>query len=520
MSLYLTLGLCVILYILLKRHYTKWKRLGLPSDEQPSLIYGSLTKVGRRELPFGLALHEIYHKFHQKFVGIYLLFKPTILIRDAEIVHDIMTTSFDSFHDRGIYVDEEHNPMSANLLSLKGAKWRTLRTKLTPSFSSGKLKAMFETVDDVAQRLIDHMSRQLLEEEGEKTQQTFEMKSLLITYTVDIVGSVIFGLELDSFANPDNEFRLLTNRLFNDSTLLQQIQGIMGFVCPPVALVLGRLGVRDNITYRLRDIVQQTIEYREKHGVTRKDLLQLLIQLRNTGKISDDSDQLWSTVETAADNLKSMSIDIIAANSFLFYMAGSETTASTTSYTIYELAMNPEVLEKARQDVDKAMEKHGLDKHKRLTYDAIQDMSYLDLCIMETLRKYPALPFLNRECTQDYQVPESKFVIQKGTAVIVSLFSLHRDPEYFPRPLEYIPERFLKDQMDYNPIAYMPFGQGPRQCIAQRMGLVNVKAALAKILANFNIEIMPHKEVEFEFHTAPVLVPKGGLPVTLSKREN
>ncbi|XP_075153332.1 cytochrome P450 6d1-like [Haematobia irritans] len=505
-------------YKLIQRHYSRWKLYGIPSDEKPSLLYGSLAKVGNRILPFGLALDELYQKFQYKFVGIYLVFKPAILVRDAEMIRDIMTTSFESFHDRGIYVDEDHNPMSANLLSLKGTRWRTLRSKLTPSFSSGKLKAMFDTVDDVAQKLIDHMSQKFLAEG--KQLETFEIKSLLTTYTVDIVGSVIFGLDIDSFANPNNEFRLLTSRIFNESTVLQKIQGITAFVCPPVCNILCRLGVRDAITYRLRDIVQQTIEYRERHGVIRKDLLQLFIQLRNTGKISDDSDQLWSAVETAAEDFKSMSIDVIAANAFIFYMAGSETTSATAAYTLYELAMNPDVLGKVQDDVDKAVKKHGLNVKERLTYDAIQDMPYLDLCIMETLRKYPALPFLNRECTQDYQVPESKYFIKKGTAIVVSLFSLHRDPEYFPNPLEYRPERFAKDQMDYNPIAYMPFGQGPRQCIAQRMGMVNVKAVLAKILMNFNIQNMPQKEVEFQFHSAPVLVPKNGLLVTFSKRSH
>uniref|UniRef100_A0A1I8Q2B7 Cytochrome P450 n=1 Tax=Stomoxys calcitrans TaxID=35570 RepID=A0A1I8Q2B7_STOCA len=506
-------------YVLIKRHYSKWKLLGIPSDEEPSIFFGSLDKVSRQELPLGLALAEIYQRFEHKLVGIFLLFKPTILVRDAELTRQIMTNAFESFHDRGIYVDEEYNPMSANLLSLKGQKWRALRAKLTPSFSSGKLKAMFETVDDVAQRLIDHMSRQLEEEQKEAQRNTLEIKSLLITYAVDIVGSVIFGLDIDSFTNPENEFHRLSNRVFYQSSLLQKVLGIMSFACPPVAFILGRLGVRDPVIYRLRDIVQQTIEHREKNGVMRKDLLQLLIQLRNTGEISEDNEQLWNVIKTSGESLKSISIDIIASNAFLFYMAGSETTAATTSYTIYELSMNPRVLQKAQEEVDKAMEKHGLGVNGRLTYEAIQDMAYLDLCVMETLRKYPAAPFLNRECTLDYQVPDTKFTIKKGTGIIVSVFGLHRDPEYFPKPMDYIPERFAKDSNDYNPMAYLPFGQGPRQCIAQRMGIVNVKTALAKILANFNIKTIPRKEVEFKFHTAPVLVPKDGLNVSFSKRK-
>lgn len=110
-------------------------------------------------------------------------------------------------------------------------------------------------------------------------------------------------------------------------------------------------------------------------------MLQLLIQLRNTGKISDDNDGLWQ-IETTAENLKSMSIEMIAAQLFLFYIAGSETTAATTSFTIYEFAMYPEILRKAQNEVDECLKKHGLMPEDKLTYEAIQDMKYLDLCVM------------------------------------------------------------------------------------------------------------------------------------------
>lgn len=137
-------------------------------------------------------------------------------------------------------------------------------------------------------------------------------------------------------------------------------------------------------------------------------------------------------------------------------------------------------------------------------------------------------------------MPGTNFTIEKGTSIIISLLGIHHDPEYFPNPLDYKPERFSEDVMDYNPVAFMPFGDGPRHCIgkflilnkkakrlkflcvflflAQRMGVINVKVALAKILANFNIEPMKRKEVEYKFHTSPVLVPVDGLKVGLSKR--
>lgn len=81
------------------------------------------------------------------------------------------------------------------------------------------------------------------------------------------------------------------------------------------------------------------------------------------------------------------------------------------------------------------------------------------------MRKYPALPILNRECTIDYQIPNSHLTIQKGTPIIISLFGMMRDPEHFPEPMKFIPERFLETNRNYNPNAYIPFGDGPRACI-------------------------------------------------------
>lgn len=85
----------------------------------------------------------------------------------------------------------------------------------------------------------------------------------------------------------------------------------------------------------------------------------------------------------------------------------------------------------------------------------------------ETIRKYPGLPILNRECTKTYQIPNSKYVIEEGTAVVISLMGLHRDPEYFPDPLKFMPERFLDGQRNCNDVAYFPFGEGPRTCIGE-----------------------------------------------------
>lgn len=87
--------------------------------------------------------------------------------------------------------------------------------------------------------------------------------------------------------------------------------------------------------------------------------------------------------------------------------------------------------------------------------------------ISETLRKYPGLPLLLRECTKDYQIPGSDLTIKKGTSVFVSAIGLQSDEKYFPNPFEFNPEHFRKGQETYPKEAYIPFGDGPRQCIGK-----------------------------------------------------
>lgn len=96
----------------------------------------------------------------------------------------------------------------------------------------------------------------------------------------------------------------------------------------------------------------------------------------------------------------------------------------------------------------------------------------------------------------------------------MSLVGLHRDEEYFPDPLKFDPERFINK--NYNPAAYMPFGEGPRHCIAYRLGQMNAKVAIVKLLTTFKFECIEKKEIEFENYGV-TLLPKGGVNVKVYK---
>lgn len=209
---------------------------------------------------------------------------------------------------------------------------------------------------------------------------------------------------------------------------------------------------------------------------------------------------------------QSMTFEQIAAQVFIFYLAGTESTSTTTSFTLHELAQNPILMKRAQEDVDGALNRHN----RAISYESISEMKFIDLSVKETLRKYPALPLLNRECTKDYRIPGTNHTIPTGTAIVISLLGLQRDARYFAEPERYNPDRFTSD--DFDARAYLPFGEGPRNCIAFRMGVLASKVALVIMLSKFHFETLSKCEFEFEANTI-ALEPKGGIKLRVTHRK-
>lgn len=169
------------------------------------------------------------------------------------------------------------------------------------------------------------------------------------------------------------------------------------------------------------------------------------------------------------------------------------------SYCLFELAKNPEILKKVQKELDEVL------KTGKLNYESLHELKYLECCIDEALRKYPIVPLLMRECTEDFTIPNSDLVIPKGMGLMIPVLGLQRDPEIYDDPMQFKPERFL-DSPNGNGkskgLFYLPFGDGPRNCIGMRLGKVTTKLGLAIVLSKFSIEFcdkaMADTELEFD----------------------
>lgn len=262
-------------------------------------------------------------------------------------------------------------------------------------------------------------------------------------------------------------------------------------------------------------LVKGNLDYREKNNVSRKDFFQLLIQLRNTGAVQLD-DQ-WET-KIVNDSQKKLTINEMAAQSFVFFLAGFETSSTTMSYCLYELARNEDVQNRVRKQIDEVLAQHN----GELSFEAVNEMKLLELCIDETLRLYPPVFNIIRKCTKDWSIPNTNVVVEKDVSIVIPAFALQRDPKYYPDPDAFIPERFSPENCSgktFVDMPYLPFGEGPRVCIGQRLGKMQVKVGLVLLLQNFKFNLSGNTLKPLKISPQSIVfTPVGGIQLKVSRR--
>jgi cytochrome P450 family 6 len=202
-----------------------------------------------------------------------------VFITDPDLVNRILIKDFSHFHDRGFPIDEETNPLEAHLFLLTGEKWRTMRNKLSPTFTSGKIKGMYGLMEDCASQLIKGIR--------EKGSNEREIIDLLGCFTTDVIGSTAFGYEPMAMENPDCELRVFGKRAFRPTTK-ESVLGFFRFLFPDLMKPFKIRSVPKEVNDFFFSVVRETFEERLRTGQKRNDFLQLLLQLREKGSVDMD----------------------------------------------------------------------------------------------------------------------------------------------------------------------------------------------------------------------------------------
>ena len=166
-----------------------------------------------------------------------------------------------------------------------------------------------------------------------------------------------------------------------------------------------------------KNLVKDIITQRNGKPSGRRDFMDLILELRQLGEVISSSKYGKSEVTVEITD------DVMAAQAFVFYLAGFETSATTMSYMLYQLALNPDIQTKLTTEINEVIQAHN----GEVTYDTIKDMKYLNKVFDETLRMYSIAEPLIRQASSDYKVPGTDLVLEKGTKVLISPRGIHYD---------------------------------------------------------------------------------------------
>ncbi|XP_057660420.1 probable cytochrome P450 6a20 isoform X3 [Diorhabda carinulata] len=453
----LVLIVILAVYLYIKWIYSHWKRTGLQQIE-PNFLYGNVknTILGR------ISIGDLYKNFYAEFKsmglkhgGIYEFLTPAYVPIDTEIIKCILQKDFNHFMNHGEYVNEELDPLTGHLLALENERWKKLRGKLTPTFTSGKMKMMFPTMVTCTEGLIDILK------DYAKIQDGVDIKDVLQRFTTDIIGSAAFGLDCNSLKDPNSEFMEFGRKIFRGS----RIRSLKRMICnnlPKSFLSFIRFKRTDrSIEDFFMGVVRSTVDYRESNNIHRRDFMHLLLQLKNRGKVTED-ESIFPNGDEKGDHF--LTFNEVAAQCFVFFLAGFETSSTTMTFVLLELAKRQDLQDKLREEIKTVIQRHN----NKITYEGIMEMSYLDKVVNETLRLHPPAPLTGRVCNAAYRIPNTDVIIQKGDKIRISILGIHRDPEYYPDPDTFDPERFNEENKAKRPnFSFLPFGEGPRICIGE-----------------------------------------------------
>ncbi|KOB51973.1 Cytochrome P450, partial [Operophtera brumata] len=197
----------VTVYLYSTRTFDYWKKRGIKHDT-PIPIFGTNAKGYLMQRSMSELAADMYWKYpKEKVVGFFRSSTPELIIRDPDIVKRVLLTDFSYFYKRQVSpILGSDEPLLKNLFNVDGDLWRLLRQRMTPAFTSGKLKAMFPLIVERAERL-----QVLLSSSHGKT---VDAREVMARYTTDFIGACGFGLEANSLNKEDSEIRILGQKIF------------------------------------------------------------------------------------------------------------------------------------------------------------------------------------------------------------------------------------------------------------------------------------------------------------------
>lgn len=425
--------------------------------------------------------------------------RPVLAIFKAEAVEDILTSNV--ILDKGLEYNIIHPWLGTGLLTSTGSKWRSRRRLLTPAFHFRVLEDFLPTINEQSQIFVQNLRHQ-----GEKG--LHDIVPLVKLCTLDIICETIMGYKMNAQTDQCMDYvqgiqfvgKAFTRRL---ESPLYWVDAIFRLSSPGRLFFKNVKMLHEFTTKVIRAKKQELLQNPPEDFFTKEDdtdmyglksevkrpFLHILLRehLRNPEIFTEEN--VREEVDT-------------------FMFEGHDTTAMGISWALFLIGLYPKCQSRVHSELDSIF---GEDKSRPVTMEDLKRMKYLECCLKESQRLYPSVPIISRRCEEDVTVDGR--TLPKGSTVQVLIHSLHRNEQVFPKPEEFLPERFSpENSRGRHHFAYIPFSAGPRNCIGQRFAMMELKIVIANVLRNYWLISLHERDQVLEL-SEMVLRPKDGLNV-------
>lgn len=453
--------------------------------------------------------------------GFFNFMTPIYLIRDPELLKQISIKEFDSFEDHQFIIDRDVDSLLGQTLFLmKGDKWRDMRATLSPAFTGSKMRLMFELLRECVGDTMQYFR----EVNVNQRSISVDMVDVFGRSGIDVISSCAFGLKINSFVDRDNEFYRIGTKVSNLTTFKAYVKFVAQRLVPGVMKFLRIEYLDVDVKRFFSDMVLKNIETRRREKIFRPDMIDLLMKTKSGEFLhQEEKETLTDGFATAFEsNVRKSKVnrnwtdDELVSQTFVFFLAGYDTTAQVMTSFLYQMILNPGVQQKLTEEIHETVK--SLNGNK-ITYEILQKMHYMDMVTCEVLRISGPAIFIDRVCTKnaDLLVDGRVIKIKKGTLLWAPLHAYHNDPLMYPEPKKFDPERFSEaNRNKINPAFYVPFGIGPRNCIGSRFALMNVKLNLYYLLKSYRLEATSETQIPMVMKSGVFgMYPEKGLQINL-----
>ncbi|BAY87134.1 cytochrome P450 [Calothrix parasitica NIES-267] len=376
----------------------------------------------------------------------------------------------------GLYSRKDESPRTeplkhfgVGLFGVNSDEHRRHRQLLMPAFHQKRIESYRDTFVEITESVSQEI----------EVNQVTDIAKLMRLLTLRIATKTLFGADIGEKGSKSAELLKQIGILLGNPTTMVLPFDLPGFPFHRMMTLMAELD----------EDMREIIRSRQATDIDTGDVLSMLIKARD------------------AETGMTLTEDELLGHVSVIFAAGHETSANALTWTLFLLSQHPEIAADLLDELDTVL------KGEPPTVEQLQQLPLLERVIKESMRILTPVPW-NARATSQATTLEG-YELPTGTEVWVSIFHTHRNPEIYPEPLKFNPQRW--ETLEVDNFQYNPFSAGSRKCIGAGFAMMEIKIVLAMLLQKFRFQCLPQQKITYK--ALIVLAPKGGLPMLVSQQD-